>query len=148
MILIKFELKSNSIGLASTKNANLQIAQAMKQKCIFCCFKFLSMIPDACNADFKLRARVRAELLKCQFNQLQMPMFSCSTFQLLFVLFCLLPNKPLAMYGETLLALFFHESNYRTNFNVFIRFRFEFDGQKLLNLRSQSKKEMRDSSKQ
>ena len=80
IILIKFELKSNSIGLASTKNANLQIAQAMKQKCIFCCFKFLSMIPDACNADFKLRARVRAELLKCQFNQLQMPMFSCSTF--------------------------------------------------------------------
>ena len=40
IILIKFELKSNSIGLASTKNANLQIAQAMKQKCIFCCFKF------------------------------------------------------------------------------------------------------------
>ena len=77
MILIKFELKSNSIGLASTKNANLQIAQAMKQKCIFCCFK---MTPDACNADFKLRMRVRAELLKCQFNQLQMPMFSCSTF--------------------------------------------------------------------
>ena len=82
MILIKFELKSNSIGLASTKNANWQIAQAMKQKCIFCCFKFLSMIPDACNADFKLRARVRAELLKCQFNQIQMPLFSyrCSCY--------------------------------------------------------------------
>ena len=35
IILIKFELKSNSIGLASTKNAKLQIAQAIRQKCIF-----------------------------------------------------------------------------------------------------------------
>ena len=54
--------------------------------------------------------------------------------QLLFFLFCLLPNKPLAMYGETLLSLFFHRSHYETNFNVFRRFRlwmFEFGGQKL-----------------
>ena len=37
IILTMFELKSNSIGFASTKNAKWQIAQAMKQKCIFLC---------------------------------------------------------------------------------------------------------------
>ena len=56
--LTMFELKSNSIGLASTKNAKLQIAQAMKQKCIFCCSS--SLIPNACNAEGKL---TRVELL-------------------------------------------------------------------------------------
>ena len=35
LTLTMFELKSNSIDLASTKNAKLQIAKAMKQKCIF-----------------------------------------------------------------------------------------------------------------
>ena len=35
LTLTMFELKSNSIDLASTKNVKLQIAKAMKQKCIF-----------------------------------------------------------------------------------------------------------------
>jgi hypothetical protein len=80
-----FELKSNSIGLASTKNAKLLIAQAMKQKYIFCCS--LSLIPNACDAEGKLTL---VELLtQC----------SCYGIPLLHCLVCIYPWTSLYMDG-------------------------------------------------